>query len=170
MDHLDLSEMKKVAREKATELLTLAGPCVDPLCGICGKKTSDHVGGVITGCMDKEIGDEALKQLLRNQIMSFEDTIGRLRAASSLSHQVGALGQKITDLVTEKEALARVISDKDNELAERNSALSKEREKLSDTEVEHEGNVIRIMELWTDYLTGGMDGPTLARNIQSEFA
>ena len=83
---------------KAKDLLNLVGSALKYPWGISWKWASEHIGGVVTDCHDKDIDDEAVSVSVQHHIRAVHDLMGRLSAVSSLSQQVSQLSIDVDGL------------------------------------------------------------------------
>ena len=72
------SGLKKELHDLQTELLRLLGPGIEYRCGICRKLASQHIGGVVTGCVNREIDESDVRRAMSMQIESAKDAISKV--------------------------------------------------------------------------------------------
>ena len=108
---LSLAELTKAVVAKTADLRAHIGPCADYMCDVCGKLASQHIGGVVTGCVDKEIDEAEIKATLIDQLQSAEDTLNRLKAERSLGLQVSQMLLEKVEMTNELCSLKMVASE-----------------------------------------------------------
>ena len=152
---VDDTDFDAVYRAKKKDLVDLVGSALDYRCGICRKLASEHIGGVVTDCHDKEIDDQAVSVSVQRQIRAVDDLMGRLSAVSSLSQQVSRLNVDV-------DGLHKLIADRDDSLAEKNA-------EVSDLEAVRDSLVERVCFFWRKWLDGTYDAQTICTRLDDEF-
>ena len=97
---LPLSELKEQSIKVRNELIAILGSGVDLRCGICFNLASEHVGGVVTGCMVGEIDEDAHRSSLIRQIEDGRLALSNLRKSMSFSADLAAImasSQRVSD-------------------------------------------------------------------------
>ena len=149
------TDFDAVYRAKKKDLVDLVGSALDYRCGICRKLASEHIGGVVTDCHDKEIDDQAVSVSVQRQIRAADDLMGRLSAVSSLSQQVSRLNVDV-------DGLHKLIADRDDSVAEKDA-------QVSDLEAVRDSLVERVCFFWRKWLDGTYDAQTVSTRLKVTF-
>ena len=182
----DVKSLQALVRKRAGFLRGLVGLAADFRCGVCFKLASDHVGGVITDCCDKEMPEDQLLASLQSQLSSIDGLVSRLDMLSVQSGQVARLtaeADEYRSIVDEKDALLQAkeaelaasqervvecnaeLASRDDEIAGlRSEKLVWRSEKDSLTESVCEG----VCSIWRSYL-GGASAESVVGRLRSEF-
>ena len=182
----DVKSLQALVRKRAGFLRGLVGLAADFRCGVCFKLASDHVGGVITDCCDKEMPEDQLLASLQSQLSSIDGLVSRLDMLSVQSGQVTRLtaeADEYRSIVDEKDALLQAkeaelaasqervvecnaeLASRDDEIAGlRSEKLVWRSEKDSLTESVCEG----VCSIWRSYL-GGASAESVVGRLRSEF-
>ena len=152
---VDNEDFEAIYRDKAKDLIDLVGSALEYRCGICRKLASEHIGGVVTDCHDKEIDDDAVNVSLQRQIRAVDDLMGRLSAVSSLSQQVSRLNLDV-------DGLHKLVADRDDTMSDKDATIS-------DLEAVRDSLVDRVCFFWKKWMDGTYDAQTVSTRLDTEF-